>query len=520
MGFFLFCFTVISLRLIDLGVNSERKHTKIKNNSSAIKTNSSGIKVSRKDITDRYGVIIATNIASYSFFANPQKILDAKKAAMAVIKIFPDLKKQEVLEKLSQKNTSFVWLKRRITPNKIKDIDKIGEPGLSYKQEDIRIYPHGNLFSHLLGFTNIDGNGIAGLEKAYDDFLKNQDEENLRLTLDTRIQEVLHQELQEGLIKYKASGAAGIILDIENNDVIASVSLPDFNPNEFAKARENSLFNIITSSVYEMGSTIKALTFANAYEEKKIKNTELIDVSKPIRVGRFLINDHKPRTEPITPEEAFEISSNIATIKIANRIDIDTKYEFLKKFGLFDAVITELPERAKPIPPRPWDENKAVSSSFGYGFAVTPIHIITAITAIINDGIYQVPNFVLSPKSQNATTRLISSQTSTQMRKLMRKVIEVGTGKEADIKGITIIGKTGTAEKIVDGKYNRKKMISSFYSAFPMERPKYAIFVLLDEPQGIKETFLLATASMNAVPITKKIIQKIYPILGFSPDKE
>lgn len=516
--FFILCFIIITLKLLDLGFNRSINKKKVPANKTetTLQTSKSSL---RKDIVDRNGVIIATNIRSYSLFANPKSILDAKKTSEKITKLFPDLKKQEVLEKLSNKEINFIWLKRKINPAKIKDIDKIGDPGLGYKEEEIRIYPHGTLFAHILGFVSIDGVGLAGIERSFDELLKdkNSNEENIRLSLDSRIQEVLYQELKSAVEKYKAVGAVGIILDVEKNAILASVSLPNFNPNDFSKAKPESLFNAVTMGLYEMGSTIKTLTFANVIEDKKYNQNELIDVSKPVKVGKFTINDHKKRTEPITSDEAFKYSSNIGTIFLAQRLNIKSQYNFLNKFGLFDTVETEILERAKPLPPATWNENKAVSASFGYGFATTPINLITALTAIINDGVYQKPTFVFSLENENEKKRLISSSTSKKMRELMRFTVESGTGEGAEINGLDIIGKTGTAEKVINGKYDKKRMISSFYSAFPQEKPKYALFILLDEPKGIKESLFLATASLNAVPVSKKVIQRIYPILGVIP---
>jgi cell division protein FtsI (penicillin-binding protein 3) len=516
--FFIICFIVITLKLLDLGFN-RKSNTKIAT-SKKIENASQVFNLSlRKDIVDRNGVIIATNIKAYSLFAKPKSILDVNKATEKITKIFPDLKKKEVLEKLSNKETNFVWLKRKINPARIKDIDKIGDPGLGYKEEEVRIYPHGSLFSHILGFVDIDGIGLSGIERSYNNFLKDGsvNEENLRLSLDSRVQEVLYQELKSALEKYNAVGAIGIILDVEKNSVLASISLPNFNPNNFATTSTKNLFNGANMGLYEMGSTIKALTFANIIEDKKYDANELIDVSKPVKIGKFTINDHKKRTEPITPDEAFKYSSNIATIYLSQRLNLKSQYNFLNKFGLFDTIETEILERAKPIPPRVWDENKAISASFGYGFATTSINLIVALTAVINDGIYQKPTFVFSLENENEKKRLISSNTSKKMRELMRLTVESGTGEAAEINGLDIIGKTGTAEKVINGKYDRKRMISSFFSAFPKEKPKYAMFILLDEPKGIKETFFLATASITAVPVSKKIIQRIYPILGFVP---
>ena len=331
----------------------------------------------------------------------------------------------------------------------------------------------------------------------------------------------MHAELSAAMETFQAKAAAGLILDVNSGELLSMVSLPDFDPHNSNAASDFAKFNRNTLGVYEMGSTFKSFTVANALDDGVVKLTDGFDATKPIKRARFMIRDSHPEARWLTVSEIYMHSSNIGTVQIADAVGVQRQQEFLSRLGLMDSLQVELPERASPLLPASWSGISSATVSFGHGMAVTPLHLARATAALVNGGVLQPVTLLKQGNGQVPQgTRVISERTSQDMRRLMRKVVEKGTGRKADVQGYLVGGKTGTAEKASAGGYDRDAMLSSFVSAFPMNDPKYLVLVVLDEPQGTKETFGYATAGWTAAPVVSRVISRLGPMMGLVPVPE
>ncbi len=514
---FSFVFLAISLRLIDLtilGVDKADYHQK--------KTIDKKVNA-RSDITDRNGVLLASSLKTASLFADPKMIDDPVKVADDLIKILPEEPYGKILQKL-QSNKRFVWLKRKISPNQHYAINALGHPGLDFREEYSRIYPQNNLMSHIIGYTDMDGKGIAGIESGFNNLLS-ENSKDLKLTIDTRIQHILHKSLADKMKEFKALAASGIIMNAKNGEIIAMVSLPDFNPHHIGDPKDIKYFNNNLSGLFEMGSTFKALTIANAIETKSIRKDQLFDATKPLKSGRFSINDYHAKKKIMTVPETFIYSSNIGTALISEETGKEKILEFYKKIGFTDYINTELPEKAKPRLPNPWRNVDTLTTSYGHGISVTPLHLVRAMAAMVNGGYLLDPSFVKSEHDAissiitNTENQVISEDTSEYIRQIMELnvVDERGSGGKAKVEGYRIGGKTGSANKVINGKYSDKKLLSSFIGAFPINDPQYIILAILDEPIGHKKSWGYATGGWTGAPVVGKTIEKMAPILNIAP---
>lgn len=477
----------------------------------------------RASIVDRNGTLLAVNLTTASLYADPKSLLDPQDAVIKLKKVFPELDTTKLKANLIS-DKRFVWIKRNLTPADQHAVNRLGIPGLYFQRGESRVYPHGNLFSHILGFTGIDGHGLSGVEKEFDNELRgNRGEteesmEPLKLSVDVRVQDVLHQTLSESMEKFKAIAAGGIILDAHTGEVIAMVSLPDFDPHNPAEASDNQRFNRMTLGVYEMGSTFKAFNMAVAFEQNKITMNSSYDVSHPIRISRFTIKDFHPVNGSMTVPEIFIHSSNIGSVHIAMDVGLEAQRAFIEKLGLLKGLAIELPERAFPLYPDKWSKISSMTISYGHGIAVTPTHVVQAVGALVNGGkLY--PATLLANKSLLASEvqQVLTKDTSDKLRKLMRFAVVYGTGSKANTSGYLVGGKTGTADKPTRGNYGDKRsVISSFVGSFPMHQPKYVIVVLVDEPKRSKE-FPFVTGGVVAAPIVGQVVEQIAPILGITP---
>lgn len=505
----------IVLRLIDVSLwNSS---TSIKSNTALLNTNLAIVK--RADIVDRNGVILATSLPTYSVYSNPREMLDRQEAAAKLAKVFPDLNYDQLLSRFNS-DRSFVWVKRNLSPAQSQLIWKLGIPGLQLVQEERRGYPLGSLVSHVVGFTDVDNKGLSGMERSFDTQLT-ESNEPLRLSIDVRIQHIVKQELSTAIQDFSAIGGMGMVLDIRTGEILAMVSLPDFDPNNPSTASAEELFNRNTLGVYEMGSTFKIFNTALALDSGLVKITDQFDPRVPIKVGGFIIHDYERVNRLLSVPEIMMLSSNIASAKMAMVIGSKKQQEFFEKVGLLDSVSFELPEVAHPLYPKIWRDINMMTIAYGHGIAVTPLHLAVGVSAIVNDGKFHPATLLAkSPHDVVANRQVIKIQTSQQLRQIMRLVVEAGTGKKADLAGYFIGGKTGTAEKQVAGAYKKDSRLASFISIFPVYEPRYLLLVMVDEPKPNTTSSGFATGGWVAAPASGKIIKRLAPLLDFLPVRE
>jgi len=482
-------------------------------------TDLASLQYERGEIVDRNGVLIAVNLATGSLYANPKQIIDAKDAAKQLTQTLPGLNYGELASKLSSRR-SFVWIKRNLTPHEQAIVNNLGIPGLYFKKEEKRVYPHGRLFSHVLGYVGIDGHGQAGIERQYDKFLLEEDsqEQPLKLSLDVRVQQIIYQALGDSIHEFRAIGGTALVMDANNGEILGMASLPDFNSNNVGASPESVRFNRSTLGVYEMGSIFKSFTLAMALDSGTAKMTDVFDVTKPIKIANFTISDDHPQDRPLTLPEVFKYSSNIGAAKIALAAGEKLQQQYLEKFGMLSTLALEIPERGRPMFPKIWRKINLMTIAYGHGIAVTPVHVATGISALVNGGIlYPATLIKRTGDTEVASERVIKKSTSEEMRKLFRLVVESGTGKKAEVAGYMVGGKTGTAEKVSGHGYSESAKLSSFVGAFPINNPRYVVFVTLDEPKGTKETGGYATGGMVAAPAVSSIVEGIAPLLGVPP---
>lgn len=508
-------FVAVGLRLVDLGAFSTVENLRSHASREVVAPQT----WSRAEIVDRNGTLLASNLETASLYADPRRIPDAADAARRIVSVLPELSESELAARLGS-DRSFVWVKRNLTPRQKYDINRLGIPGLDFQVEERRVYPLGRLAGHVVGFTNIDNAGLAGVEQSFDEALKSRDEP-LALSLDVRVQQIMRQELADQIEKFKAIGGGGIVLDVNTGEVVSLVSLPDFDPNSPGDADPDTRFNRITLGVYELGSVFKIFNHAIALETGVATMSKRYDATKPIRVGRFTISDYHPENRWLTVPEIFEHSSNVGSARMALDFGSDVQRRFLGDLGLLRKAALELPEQATPMYPSTWREVNTMTISFGHGIAVSPLHLANAVAAVVNGGVLRPATLIRrAPGTVPAGERVISEQTSDEMRRLLRLVVENGTGRNASVPGYLVGGKTGTAEKQVNGQYKRKSLISSFVGVFPINAPRFAVIAMLDEPKGIKESYGYATGGWTAAPVISRVIARMAPLYGIEPVDE
>lgn len=468
----------------------------------------------RKDIVDRNGLLLATNLTSVSVYANPKKIEDVKFASAQLIKALPNLNPIS-LEKKLKSEKSFVWIKRNISPKEQQLINNLGLPGVYYDVNEKRAYPYGRMFSHALGYVGLDGNGLAGIEKQYDSELRaiNNGSDSVKVTLDAKIQNIVRDELYKGIKEFNAKGGAAIVQNPKTGEIISLVSLPDYDPHVPGKARDDQIFNKATLGSYELGSVFKVFTVAMALDSKSINIHDAYDVSKPIHFTRYTIKDFYGKGGILSVPEILMYSSNIGTVQIAFELGADQQYSYLKSLGFLSKIKVDYPEVSFPMYPsrKTWSSTNTATVSYGYGVSASPLHVIRAFNAVVNGGYLLDSKLVMNYEDENLSSRkkVFSDETSIALKKILNQVVQNGAGKKAEVSGYYVGGKTGTANKAVNGKYNANARISSFLSAFPIHDPKYSIFIILDEPKGNKQTFGFATGGWTAAPITSRIVKRI-----------
>ncbi len=507
-GFIFFC---VAIRLLNVML--------INNNSGSESLSLPSSLIERGNIYDRNGEVLATSLVTGSAYANPQEIIDVKESVAKLISVFPELNKKEITKKLSSKK-GFIWIKRYLTPKEQDKLNYLGIPGIYFQREERRIYPHKNLTSHILGFTGTDNIGLSGIEKTFDSVLK-KDQQDVKLALDIRIQHVLHEELQKGMIKFQAKTGSAIMMDAKTSEIIGMVSLPDYDPNHPDKISKTSSFNSNTLGIYEMGSIFKIFTVASALEAGTVNLNSGYDATEDLKIGRHKITDHHKQKRWLSVPEILMHSSNIGTTKMILDVGAEKHKAFLKKLGFLDATKLEIPENGRPMTPRSWKDITMATLSYGYGIAISPLQLVNGIGAVVNGGLLNQPTLIKDGNKGASQQRVVSSRTSDQMRKLLHLVVKKGTARKSDVVGYVVGGKTGSANKKVGNAYVKKGKHRSLYAgAFPMYDPKYVILVMLDEPKGTKDTFGFSTGGWTATPMAKEMISRAAPLLGILPVDE
>jgi cell division protein FtsI (penicillin-binding protein 3) len=488
------------------------------------------IATARPDIVDRNGAVLATDVKSPSLFSEPRRIIDKDEAIELLTAALPDLETAEVRERVSSRK-GFAWLKRDITPQQQRDIHRLGIPGIGFLRENKRVYPSGAAVSHVIGLVNIDNQGIAGIEKWLDTngladlhragFASDRLQKPVELSIDLRVEHALRDELLKAKEKYKAKAASGLVSNVRTGEIVAMVSLPDFDPNNPKEAHDPDRINRLTTGVYEMGSTFKTLTLAMALDSGKANLGTMYDARYPLSYGKFKIHDTHPVPRPISLAEVFTFSSNVGAAKIALGQGVEAHKAFLKKVGQLDRLRTELPESAMPIVPKRWGELNTITIAFGHGMAVAPLQAVMGVNAMINGGLLIPPTFLKrsEEEARAMAKRVIKKETSDKVRYMMRLNAETGSARQAEAKakGYYLGGKTGTAEKVVNGRYSKKQVLNSFTAVLPMDDPQFQVLVMLDEPKALPETHGFITSGWNAVPTGGNVIARIAPLLGLEP---
>jgi cell division protein FtsI (penicillin-binding protein 3) len=514
-------YAVIGARLVMFAIGGDSHGTRRTAGQDAIAT-------ARPDIVDRNGEILATDVKAPSLFGEPRRIIDKDEAIELLTATLPDLDTLEVRERFSGRK-GFVWLKREITPQQQLEIHRLGIPGIGFLRENKRVYPTGNEVAHLIGLVNIDNQGIAGMEKWLDNngladlhragFATDRLQRPVELSVDLRVEHALRDELLKAKEKFHAKAASGLVSNVRTGEIVAMVSVPDFDPNNPKEAHDPDRINRLTTGVYEMGSTFKAFTLAMALDSGKVDLNSMWDARGPLHYGKFAIHDDHPLGRMINMKEVFYYSSNVGAARIALSQGVEAHKAFLHKLGQLERLRTELPESASPLVPKHWGELNTVTIAFGHGIAVAPLQAVMGIDALVNGG-YLIPPTFLKRTEEEAMAvarRVIKPETSEKMRFLMRLNAEVGTAKKADVRGYYIGGKTGTAEKVINGHYARKRVLNAFTAILPADNPRYQLLIMLDEPQPLKETFGFITSGWNAVPTGGNVIARIAPLLGVEP---
>lgn len=473
----------------------------------------------RADILDRNGVLLATTLETFSLYANSKMVSSPEETAELIVAVLPYLNYDTVFERLTS-GKEFIWIKRNLTPRERQAIFELGQPGLYFKMEPRRVYPSGRIAAHVLGWTDVDMNGAAGSERAFENELRAHPDVPKKLSIDLRFQNVMTEELQWGMERFKADGAAGVIMDVQTGEILALVSLPDFDPNAFASASPQTRLNRATMSTYELGSTFKPLTMALALETGADPDA-LMPVQKPLIIRRKSIRDDHASDTPLSMFKILSDSSNRGSALYALKAGDVAQQNFLRKFGLFDRVPIELAESAAPQLPHEWQDLTTATVSYGHGIAVTPLALATALSALLNGGELIEPTLQYRSIGQaQPRSRVIKEETSDMMRDMMRFVVTDGTGRNADVPGFGLMGKTGTAEKPGRGGYQERKLVTSFVAAFPHSEPKYLIFITYDEPKHAPGTHGYATAGWNAAPTAGQVAERIITLIGMQPERQ
>ena len=492
----------------------------------------------RGNIVDRQGRILATNLDTHSLYATPQDMVEPEIAAASLARIFPDLDEQDLLRWFTG-SRKFIWIRKKLSPEQMQAVHDLGEPGLKFGPREVRLYPNGSLASHVLGGASFGREdvaaaevvGVAGVEKTFDDYLRDPAfaGQDLQLTLDLTIQSAMEEVLYGGMSLMNAKGAAGILLDAHTGEIISMASLPDFDPNERpplptqGNPADSPLFNRAVQGVYELGSTFKVFAAAQAIEMGLVTPDTMIDIRGPLKWGRFRITDFHDYGAELSVHDVIKKSSNIGSARLALAIGAEKQQEFLKSLGFFEPTAVEMVEATggRPKYPSDWKDISTITISYGHGLSASPMHLAAAYATMVNGG-YRVTPTLIKQDYVERGPRVISPETSRQVREMLRDVVREGTATFGDVSGYAVGGKTGTADKPIEtgGGYYEDRVISTFASVFPSHDPKYVLVVTMDEPELATEIEPKRTAGWTAVPIAAEVITRVAPLLGMRPTIE
>ncbi len=508
---FVLVYSIVAMRLLDVCVLSNWNDIPPFENNQIIGT------IHRADIVDRNGTIVATSLPTQDLDANAKKILKPKATTLKLIEIFPDLKNRfdDTYKKLKS-GRGYYTIRRNLTPNQQSKIMAIGNPGLEFRDNEKRVYPHKNLVGHIIGTVDVDNNGTSGLELGLNSRITSSDIP-VRLSIDVGVQDTVRNILQKYQKKFSAMAATAILMNANTAEIVAMVSLPDFDPNDIKDA--DATFNQATTRIYEPGSVLKVFNTAMALDSGKVKINEVFDTVNPLKIKSRIIKEFHGQGRPLNVREILVHSSNVGSARMALQAGFAEQYNFLKRLKMLETIKMELVETAKPLvmKEQKWksDASAVATIGYGYGLAVSPLHIAAGLAAIVNGGLYNTPTVLNGKYSPDKSVRVMSDNTSKQMRKLLRAVVTDGSGRNANVLGYEVGGKTGTANKQDEhGRYIAKHVRTTFASAFPMSDPKYVLVVMLDDPKSLKETFGHTEAGWNAVPAAGEIIAATAPQLG------
>ena len=512
MLLFVAAVATIGVRLMWLTVSTDR----------AAPADLSSLIPKRGDIVDRNGQVLARTIDAWSIGIHANKLLnDPEDLAPKLAALMPERSEVEYLALLRSK-ARFTYLRRRALPDLVAKINALGEPAMAYAREPERLYPQTTLAVHVLGYTDFDGRGVAGMERVLDKRLTNAAlrATPVALSIDARVQSIMESELSHAMEAQKAIGATGLVLDVHTGEVVAMVSLPVYNPNKPGDAVDDQRRNNVTQSVYELGSTFKPITIANAIDSGVVTSMEKrYDATHPLQIGGYKIHDDEPAGRWYNVPETLIHSSNIVTAQIADQLGQARTAEMFRRLHFDTPPDIELRERGRPIWPVYWGRLATMTIGYGHGMAVTPLHLATAYAALVNGGIWRPATLMkVAPGKEAHGTRVFTQSTSDRMRQLLRLIVTDGTGKKASADGLRVGGKTGTAEKAGVGGYSRSKQVTTFAAAFPMDAPRYVVLTMLDEPKGAAEYGGARTAAFTAAPVVGRVVARIGPMLGIQPD--
>lgn len=483
----------------------------------------------RGEITDRHGVPLARAFPAYALWFNPKAMGDngaplvrsPQDIARALVAVFPDMDEARLAERLASGRSGY--LRRRLLPEEANAVFQLGEVALEIPRESDRHYPQGSLGAHILGYVVENEGGKLGMEQVLEERLTHPElrSQPVALSIDVRVQGALEDELRKGMLATNAIGAAGIVLDVDSGEVMAMASLPEFDPNTAGASGAENVFNRVTNGVYELGSTFKPITIAAAIDAGVVRDLSRTWDATPVQVGKRTLKDLKPKGAGLNVPQALVYSSNTVTARVADELGAERLRRTLIDLGMDQRPFIELPARGKPLFPKgEWARITNMTVSYGHGLAVTPLHLASAYAAMVNGGIWRPATLMkLDAKDAPRGRRVFKESTSSRMRQMLRMISMYGTGRSANAPGYRIGGKTGSAEKNSGGVYNKTSLVSSFAAAFPLDRPRYVVVVLMDEPRGTAASSFQRTAAYTAAPVVGKLVPRIGPMLDVLPDE-
>ena len=483
----------------------------------------------RGEIADRNGVPLARAFPAYALWFNPTAlgedgtplVSEPEEVAARLKAIFPDLDEKRVAAQFAAGKQGYI--RRRVLPEEANRVQEIGELALEMPMENDRHYPQGSMAAHVLGYVAADGKGRVGMEQVLDKHLSDPNTRGtpVSLSIDSRVQGALEDELRRGMKLVQAQGGAGIVLDVDTGEVLALASLPEFDPNKIDARGQKLMFNRVTNQVYELGSTFKTLSVAAAIDAGVVRNLGRRWDASPVKVGRFSIKDSHSMGADLNVVEALIHSSNTVTARVADELGPERMRRTMIDLGMNERPYIELPAKGFPIwPGEKWPRLRSMTVGYGHGIAVTPLHLASAYAAMVNGGIWRPATLKkLGPGEAPKGRRVFKASTSSRMRQLLRAIAVYGTGKNADAPGYRVGGKTGSAEKPGGSAgYRKTALVSTFAAAFPMDRPRYVVIAMLDEPRGTLASSYQRTAAWNAAPIVGRLVPRIGPLIGVRPD--